>query len=326
MPKSSRKSGGVQHCSPLIALLARQRSEHLAPGVHLLADALRARFGEAVAAILVYGSCFRTGTDEGLVDLYVVVDRYRSLPGTSFLRLLYRILPPTVFYLEIPLGNRRVRAKYAVISQADFRRGTSPRWFHSYLWARFAQPSSLLYARNEEIAQQIHAARGRAIVTFVTRVLPLLPATFDAELSWREGLSRTYRTELRPERLDAVARLVQDNLGYYEQVTRAAMTSIPFDIRVHEEGPSVRYEAAIPERVRFWGGHAWNLRKALGKTLNVLRLLKGLMTFQGGMDYVLWKIERHSGMRPILSPRLQRHRWLAMGLMLWKLYRQGGYR
>ena len=99
----------------------------------MLADALRARFGEAVAAILVYGSCFRTGTDEGLVDLYVVVDRYRNLPGTSFLRLLHRILPPTVFYLEIPLGDRRVRAKYAMISQADFRRGTSQRWFHSYL-------------------------------------------------------------------------------------------------------------------------------------------------------------------------------------------------
>jgi len=292
----------------------------------VLAEALRTRLGEAVAAILVYGSCFRTGTDEGLVDFYVVVDSYRNLPGTSFLRLLYRILPPTVFYLEIPLGDRRVRAKYAVISQEDFQRGTSPRWFHSYLWARFAQPSSLLYARNEEIAQQIHVARGSAIVTFVTRVLPVLPAMFDAELLWREGLSRTYGTELRAERLDAVARLVQDNLGYYEQVTRAATTSIPFEIEVREAGPSMEYKAAIPEKVRFCGGHAWNLRKALGKTLNVLRLLKGLMTFQGGMDYILWKIERHSGMRPVLSPRLQRHRWLAMGLMLWKLYRQGGYR
>jgi hypothetical protein len=326
MPKSSRKSGSVQHCAPLIALLAQQRPAHLAPGVHVLADALRTRFGEAVAAILLYGSCLRTGTDEGLVDFYVVVDSYRNLPGTSFLRLLYRILPPTVFYLEIPLGDRRVRAKYAVISRADFQRGTSPRWFHSYLWARFAQPSSLLYARDEESAQEIHAARGSAIVTFVTRVLPVLPAAFDAELLWREGLSRTYRTELRAERLDAVARLVQDNLGYYEQVTRAAMPSFPFDIRVQEEDSSVKYKATIPERVRFWGSHAWNLRKALGKTLNVLRLLKGLMTFQGGTDYILWKIERHSGMRPVLSPRLQRHRWLAMGLMLWKLYRQGGYR
>src|SRR5262249_20306195 len=40
MPKSSHKSSGVQHCSPLIALLAQQRSEHLASGVHVLADAL----------------------------------------------------------------------------------------------------------------------------------------------------------------------------------------------------------------------------------------------------------------------------------------------
>ena len=262
-----------------------------------------------------------------LVDLYVVVDRYRHLPGTSFLRLLYRILPPTVFYLEIPLGNPSSSGQICGdlpggISGAEpLRDGFIPT-----SGPAFAQPASLLYVRNEEIAQQIHAARGRAIVTFITRVLPVLQATFDAELLWREGLGRTYRTELRPERLDAVARLVQDNLGYYEQVTRVAMTSIPFDIRVQEEGPSVRYECRDTGEGSLLGGLAWNLRKALGKTLNVLRLLKGLMTFQGGMDYVLWKIERHSGMRPILSPRLQRHRWLAMGLMLWKLYRQGGYR
>jgi hypothetical protein len=44
-----------------------------------LADALRARYGEAVVAILVYGSCFWRHTDEGLVDLYVIVDNL-SMP------------------------------------------------------------------------------------------------------------------------------------------------------------------------------------------------------------------------------------------------------
>ena len=37
-----------------------------------------------------------------------------------------------------------------------------------------------------------------------------------------------------------------------------------------------------------------------GKTvtaLSVLRLLKALFTFEGGLDYIAWKLERHSGQR-----------------------------
>src|SRR5678815_1547440 len=53
-------------------------------GAQTLAQALLARHGDAVQAILLYGSCYRRGDDrEGIVDLYLLVDDYRSVHGTG---------------------------------------------------------------------------------------------------------------------------------------------------------------------------------------------------------------------------------------------------
>jgi hypothetical protein len=294
--------------------------------VRALADALCTRYGDAVVAILVYGSCFRHHTDEGLVDLYLIVDDYRCLEAESARRWLYRILPPTVFYLQVSLGERLVCAKYAVLSIADFQRGTSPRWFHSYLWARFAQPTGILYTRDEQSALQIRTALAGAVVTFVSRVLPVLPPTFDPRVLWQQGLRLTYRTELRPEASGAVARLFDEAPGYYHRVTRMALEFVPFDVRVFQHGDSARYEAIIPRPTRFASRLAWSIRKVQGKTLNMLRLLKGLLTYEGGRDYITWKIQRHSGIRPEVPARFRRYPLLATAVMLWKFYRRGAYR
>jgi len=37
-----------------------------------------------------------------------------------------------------------------------------------------------------------------------------------------------------------------------------------------------------------------------------LRLLKATAAFEGGVDYILWKIERHSGITADIEPRLKR--------------------
>ena len=90
---------------------------------------------------------------EGIVDLYVIVDDLPCRPmAMPVLALLNWLLPPNVFYLEVPDGSEIIRAKYAVLTLADFQRGNSTAWFHPYLWARFAQPVRLLYARSEKTA------------------------------------------------------------------------------------------------------------------------------------------------------------------------------
>ena len=47
---------------------------------------------------------------------------------------------------------------------------------------------------------------------------------------------------------------------------------------------------------------AWRFRRLVGKVLSILRLAKGVFTFDGGVDYILWKIERHSGVKATATP------------------------
>src|SRR3546814_3014928 len=58
-------------------------------------------------------------------------------------------------------------------------------------------------------------------------------------------------------------------------------------------------------------GFRWALRRVQGKLLSVARLCKAAFTFQGGAEYLLWKIERHSGVSIALTPWQRRHPLLA---------------
>ena len=312
--------------SALASLIERHGTRPVAPSVRAFADTLLRHYGNAVVAILIYGSCFRRTTDEGLVDLYVLVDDYRRLPGIVLHHRLYRVLPPIVFYLEIPYDGRLVRAKYAVLSLAEFERGASAQWFHAYLWGRFAQPTGLLYARDVEARRRGSGALGQAIVTFVSRVLPMAPPRFEAGELWRRGLSLSYGTELRPDPPDAARGLVDADPDYYEQVTRIVMKRMPFDVRLFLNSGRCQYQVTIAPWTRFISRLAWKVRNVQGKVFNVLRLLKGLLTFKGGVDYLLWKIARHTGTMPEIPERLRRHPCLSKILLFWKFYRRGAFR
>lgn len=310
----------------LVRLIDERGAKPAPPGAHVLADALRARHGDAVKAILVYGSCYRTGEERGVFDLYVLVDGYRAFYRGWAPALANRLLAPSVFYLEVPSDSGAVRAKYAVLTLADFSRGTSPRAFHAYFWARFAQPAGLLCASDAVVAARVRAGLARAVTTFVGRVLPLLPRRFDAGMLWRRGLGLSYAAELRAERVESIASLYEADASHYERVTRAALTALPFPVTAVETADGVSYEATIPARRRAAARLAWAVRRVLGKALSVLRLVKGLFTFAGGPEYIAWKIERHSGVAVDLPPRARRHPLLAGWAIAWRLYRRGAFR
>jgi hypothetical protein len=310
----------------LIDQICRQISQPASPAIHALADRLLANYGDAIEAILFYGSCLRTGEDRGgLVDLYVLVDHYHAIEPRCLLAALNKLLPPNVFYIEVPFEDRVVRAKYAVLSLNDFTAGAS-RWFHSYVWGRFAQPVGLIYARDDQIVGCIQSALVKAVLSFIARVLPSVPAVFTARDLWRQGWTLSYRAELRTERPEKLVDLFEAAPHYYEQLTRAALGRLSYPIDIQKENGTYRYTASMPDRVRRMSQLDWMVRSWQGKMLSVLRLLKGLLTFRGGIDYILWKIERHSGMKVEVPLRLKRYPLLASCVTLWKLYRRGAYR
>lgn len=319
----------MAHSSQLIEILRRQSKSIVMPDLDPMCNELLAQYGTAVQAILFYGSCFRNGdVGDGLVDLYLLVDSYRNAYRNPVHGALNKLLPPNVFYLETTAADKTLRAKYAIVSLEDFERGTSSAWFHSYLWARFAQPTGILFCRNPSVSDFLYTAFCQAVTTFITRTLPSLPTQFDARMLWDQGVLLTYRAELRSERPEKLGRLFQWRPQYYEQLTRIAMESQPFSVEEvpgTNNGPS-RWNTHIPPRIRRINRWEWHLRIIQGKLLSALRLLKATLTFKGGIDYVLWKINRHSGISVEVPQRFRRIPLLGICYVFWRLYRSGGFR
>ena len=297
------------------------------PALHALVDALRTRYGENVRAILFYGSCLRSGDPyDGLVDLYLIVDRYRDA-NSSLARASWNwLLPPNVFYTEVEHDARKVRCKYAILTLADLQRGTSRRWFHSYLWGRFCQPVAIAWQRDDDSRQLVNRCLLQAVTTFLQRALPALPPQGDIVSLWRDGLSLSYLTELRPESVNRTGELVAANLDYYATVTRYAGDALVPGFQLEASATETHYRTNYSTLKRLRTKLAWKLRSAQGKLLSVARLLKALFTFDGGLDYIAWKLERHSGVSVEIPERVRRWPLIFIWGMFWNLYRRGAFR
>jgi hypothetical protein len=305
-------------------LIATELAAPVPDGAALVAERIRARHGDSVRAIIFYGSCLRMRDDQhSLLDLYVLVDGYRRLGTSRLYAALNALLPPNVYYTKETEGERTVQAKYAVVSLADFARYTSPRSFQAYFWGRFAQPCALVYAADAAAAQAVTAALANAVVTFVQRGLPLLPAPCSVQALWTTQLTLSYAAELRAERTAVAGQLYASAPERYERVTRAALPRLPFPAAADVVDGTLRITAQ-----RRTGGAAawWRVRCAYGKLLSLLRILKSALTQEGSVDYAIWKVERHSGLRVDPAWRQQRHPLLALGVEVWRMYRKGAFR
>jgi hypothetical protein len=292
-----------------------------------LLQQLRERHHGAVNSILLYGSCLRGGDIfDGLVDLYLICDSYRAAYASRGLALSNWLLPPNVFYAELEYEGKTLRSKYALISTADFRSGCSPRWFESYIWGRFAQPTRMVYCRDESSRYAVEQCVLQASRTFLQRALPCLPAFGSVYDLWRGALALSYGTELRTERSGRAAELAQASLGHFEAVTRQLQGTLDFPFSVYEPEQTLHYRADVSGYRRAAGRLGWLLRRVYGKLMSVLRLLKGLFTFDGGIDYVVWKLVRHSGQEVVVPDRVRRFPLLFMWGFFWRLYRQGVFR
>src|SRR6059058_5240160 len=139
--------------SELRKLVAEELTLAVDRRVTAIAKAIAAEHGSASRAVLFYGSCLREKQLDGLMlDFYLIVSDYRAAYGKRWLAAANRLIPPNVFYFE----KDGLAAKYAVLSEADFHRLNGPETSNVSAWARFAQPSRLVWAVNK-------TARNRAI-------------------------------------------------------------------------------------------------------------------------------------------------------------------
>ena len=290
------------------------------PAARAAADDLAAHHGKSVRAVLFYGSCLRAGEDDDkILDFYLLSDDLADANKGRVLGFLNRVLPPNVFYREIEVDGRTVRSKYAIISVAAFCKLVGTGRLNTSIWARFAQPAALLHVTDPETEAAVAESLVRSAITLAAEVAPTYDRDFSAAELWSRAFELTYRAELRSENATAKGREVfQEYAERYEAITGAALRLAGLEVR---RGDGGRYRQ-IYSRGKVW---LWRFRKVTGKVLSFLRLVKASATFVGGIDYLAWKIRRHSGVEIEVSP-WQRNHPLLGGLSLFlKTRRKGGF-
>ena len=269
------------------------------PQVTAMAAAIAARHGDASRAVLFYGSCLRERQLDGLMlDFYLIVSDYGAAYDKRWLAKANALIPPNVF----PFHHGALAAKYAVLSEADFHRLNGPETRSVSVWARFAQPSRLVWAKDDQARNKAIDAVARAAPALLAAARPM-PEGDQLEL-WRHAFALTYSAELRAERKGRPGSIVDTDPDRYRRFLNPALSAIDRDAPI--------------------GG--WARRRFEGKLLSVLRLAKASATYAGGAEYIAWKINRHAGTDIHLKPWQKRHPLLAAISLLPRLLRSGAIR
>lgn len=291
----------------------------LSAPARLMADAIRARHGAAIRALIFYGSALREGeAAEKMLDFYVIVENYRAVHGWGLAALGAWVLPPSVHYLAIIGPNgQQLRSKYAVISEAAFVRRARGRSLESMLWARFTQPATIV-TDDPALRARLVDTLAMACRHFARQVTPLLSGRIGPGDLWVRGLAESYRTELRPE--NPGPRAAEIVTRFPERYARLSRILLPDEA----DGGLVLPDAG-PVRRGFCRS-LWQIRRIIGKPLGALRVLKAATTFDGGLEYILEKVASHSGVTLELTAQQRRHPILNAPCLAWRLYRAGAFR
>ena len=153
-----------------------------------------------------------------------------------------------------------------------------------------------------------------------------MPEEFTAEQLWTRAFRESYGTEMRSERSNRPRDLYQAYGERYDRITLAALPASGVQAVGGEPPNPLRFRHRISPGGRRAAALRWRLRRLAGKSLHVFRLVKAAYTFDGGLDYVLWKIENHSGVRTEPTPWQRRHPLIAAPGLAWRLYRRGAFR
>ena len=258
-------------------------------------------------AVLFYGSNLRTGLLEGVLDFYLLV------PGRQTERVW-----PRVSYHEWTREGVTLRAKVATMAHETFLRAARGQTIDTTIWARFVQPSALVWCRSADAAGAVRDAIAAAAQTAARLAVALGPERGTAEDYWRALFRATYRAEFRVEPPGREDSILAVNKAHFDGLLPLALAAQGIGLDPRDGAIAPQLNNAERRRILAW----WSKRRRLGKPLNLLRLAKASMTFEGAARYAAWKIERHTGVALAVTPWRERHPLLAAPTVLWQLWRR----
>ncbi len=301
-------------------LVANELAMPTLPQVQDFAAHIAAQYPGAAKAVLFYGSCLRSEQLEGeMLDFYLIVSDYDATYDKKWLAKWNRRLPPNVF----PFEHQGLVAKVAVLSEEDFhalnRAGASA----VSVWARFAQPSRLVWTADDKARQRTVRAILGAAPTLLNAALAYVERDVGVIDLWQLGFKLTYGAELRAERKERPSSVVEFDAERYEIFGRAALHHTMIDNEMR--GDRVYILADREGRIRS-EKRRWPALRRRGKILTVARLGKAAFTYAGGIDYLAWKVNRHAGTQIEVNDWQRRWPLVAAVFLVPKLLAKGAVR
>lgn len=304
----------------LTQLVADELAVPALPQVHAFAEHVAAQYPGSARAVLFYGSCLRSEQLEGqMLDFYLIVSDYDSAYDRKWLTKWNRRLPPNVF----PFQHDGLIGKVAVLSEEDFHDLNRPAASAVSVWARFAQPSRLVWAADDAARTMAARAISGAAPTLLNAALAFSEREVGVLDLWQSGFHMTYGAELRAERKDRPASVVEFDPARYDRFGRAALRHTPIANELRGDKVHILpdpYGRIMLERKR------WPALRRRGKMLTVARLAKAAFTYAGGIDYLAWKINRHAGTQIAIKPWQRRWPLVAALFLVPRLLAKGAVR
>lgn len=323
MAGGSKTRGSSSGREQLVSFIKKEWQRDVPVAVTRAAEDIAKRYGDSVTGIIFYGSCLRTGEiEDKILDFYVIVESYAAAYGKSWLACANQLLPPNVFYHEIDVDGMTVRSKYAVLSEADLSFRVSSACLNVSVWARFCQPCMLLLPKGDKATEGFATDIATAIETMLGNLLELKPWATQSRELWVAAFEETYAAELRSERGGKGLEIYLLDQERYDAVTPLALAALGVDGEAGEHAP----QSQPARTANFSAKLAWFLRRANGKVVSFLRLVKASATFDGGIDYLAWKIRRHSGVEIEIKDWMRKHPVIAGVVLFWNLRKKGAFR
>jgi hypothetical protein len=255
-------------------------------------------FGSRSSAVL--------STAASAYDLVLVCDEpgrfYRSVHRAGLLRrnpmilaTLDGILAPT----QVRLARDPWLVKASVVSTAALLRATSTSRPDQFLAGRLFQDVHVVWSRDALISERTEAAIDSARRMTLDWASPDLPARFGPSDYVRQLFRTSFRFEVRPEtrgRADALFAAQSDRLV---PLFTGVLARLAAEGRLHAH-PDGTFSLASP----VGAGKRLSLRLFLewSRVRATARWPKHAITFDGWLDYIVKKAERHSGETIVLSP------------------------
>ena len=305
---------------------------HLPQDAQGIAGDLATAAGPAVLAVLFFGSRKTlAGPDaNSAYDLFVVVDDYSRFylalaaagwPGrpARLLTALNRVLAPNqVAFHSNQRGGEPLHAKCAVISLAHLQRETSRARHDHFCLGRLFQPVELLYVADEGVRDAVLSLLTSAHRLTFSWVRPWLPTGFDAASYARALLRTSFAAEIRPEPVERTEALYHAQAAYLEPVYGQLLRELEAAGELKgsaEAGYSLVRSVSRGE----WLALTLYFKRSLARA--TLRWAKHMVTFDGWLDFIVSKAERHSGQRIELTRRERRYPVVFLWPRFWRFWR-----